>query len=134
MDRKKIIKAVGIFFGIMLAFTILSRAAIGITSAVVETTYVSAATIYDENFNSERYEHCVPVTALHLDNNGYYVYRVDIHEGRILGEQLIASKIPVSIVAKDDYMAALDNLDWGEVVISSDRIVKEGCHLRRAGE
>jgi hypothetical protein len=69
-----------------------------------------------------------------LDNNGYYVYRVDIHEGRILGEQLIASKIPVSIVAKDDYMAALDDLDWGEVVISSDRIVKEGCHLRRAGE
>ena len=134
MDRKKIIKAVGIFFGIMLAFTILSRAAIGITSAVVETTYVSAATIYDENFNSERDEHCVPLTALHLDNNGYYVYRVDIHEERILGEQLIASKIPVSIAAKDDFMAALDDLEWGEVVISSDRIVKDGCHLRRAGE
>ena len=134
MDRKKILKATGLFFGLMLAFTIFSRVSIGVTSAVVDTTFVSAGTVYDENYNALRYEHCVPVTALHMDINGYYVYRVDIHEERILGEQLIASKIPVSVAAKDDFTAALNDMDWGEVIISSDRIVKDGCHLRRAGE
>ena len=134
MYRKKILKAAGLFFGFMLAFTIFSRVSVGITSAVVDTTFISAGTVYDENYNAYRYEHCVPVTALHMDAYGYYVYRVDIHEERILGEQLIASKIPVSVAAKDDFTAALDDMDWGEVVISTDRIVKDGCHLRRAGE
>jgi len=134
MIRKKIFKTVIWFFGLMLAFTIFSRVSVGITSAEVKTTYVSAGAVYDENYKAENYEHCVPVTALHMDSYGYYVYRVDIHEERILGEQLIASKIPVSVIAKDDFTAALDDMEWGEVVISSDRIVKEGGHLRRAGE
>lgn len=130
MKEKYFLKAAAIFLFAMLAFTLLSRAAAGVTAAQVTTDYVGQGRI--GNGKALRtYDACVPLEALHLNTEGYYVYVVETEE-TVLGEQLTARQFPVAVTAKDNAAAAVEGVQPGhEIVLSADRIMEDGRRVRR---
>ncbi len=59
------------------------------------------------NNKSDRFNLCLPMQALREDNTGYYVLVTREQEG-ILGTELIAFRIDVDVLEKDNVMAAVD--------------------------
>ena len=131
MKEKRFLKAAAVFLLAMLAFTLLSRAAAGVTAAQVTTDYVGGGRIGDGKA-LRAYEACVPLEALHLNTEGYYVYVVETEE-TVLGEQLTARQFPVTVTAKDHAAAAVEGVQPGhEIIVSADRIMEDGRRVRRA--
>ena len=131
MREKRFLKAAAVFLFAMLAFTLLSRAAAGVTAAQVTTDYVGRGRIGDGKA-LRAYDACVPLEALHLNTEGYYVYVVETEE-TVLGEQLTARQFPVTVTAKDNAAAAVEGVQPGhEIVVSADRIMEDGRRVRRA--
>ncbi len=130
MREKRFQKAAAGFFFTMLIFTLLARAAAGVTAAWVTTDYVGQGRVSDGKM-PQTYEACIPLEALHMNTEGYYVYVVETEE-TVLGEQLIARQFPVSVAAKDSAAAAVEGLQPGyEVVVCADRIMEDGRRVRR---
>ena len=83
---------------------------------------------------SKRYSVAVPTAALHVEQNGTYVYVVDERDS-VLGAELFARKVQVSILEKNSqYAAVAEGLLGGEdqVIVDSDRYVEEGGRVRLA--
>lgn len=86
---------------------------------------------------SEAYSACVPVQALYQgDQNQYYVLIVQEQE-TVLGTQLTAKRMDVTVLDKNDSYAALseDSLGVDEnVIVESDRVLEDGSRVRLMGE
>ena len=86
---------------------------------------------------SEAYSACVPVQALYQgDQNQYYVLIVQEQE-TVLGTQLTAKRMDVTVLDKNDSYAALseDSLGADEnVIVESDRVLEDGSRVRLMGE
>lgn len=83
---------------------------------------------------SKRYSVAVPTAALHVEQNGTYVYVVDERDS-VLGAELFARKVQVSVLEKNSqYAAVAEGLLGGEdqVIVDSDRYVEEGSRVRLA--
>lgn len=82
---------------------------------------------------SQAYACCVPVAALHLDaRNQPYVLVVEPVDS-VLGTQLQARKVSVTVLEKNETMAALaqGSLSSGQqVIVGSDRAVDSGSRVR----
>ncbi len=82
--------------------------------------------------SSEKYENCIPLTALRNDNSGDYVL-VMRETSTILGKEFKAYRVNV-IVDKKDFQTAVINDVLGydeEVIIGSNRNVMEGDRVRK---
>lgn len=81
---------------------------------------------------SERYECCVPIEALHIDNGKYFVYVIQ-EKSTILGKELTAQRIDVTVLDKNETNAALKEGDIGSdqmVILSSDKEISAGSRVR----
>lgn len=75
---------------------------------------------------------CVPLSALREENGRSFVYVTDT-ENTILGEQLVARKVEVTVRDKNNSYAALEEGSLSseqQVIISTDREVTEGSPVR----
>lgn len=76
---------------------------------------------------------CVPLLALHTDNDRNFVYVVNEREG-ILGEEYYVEEINVSVIDKNDKWAAVEGAltTDSEIVSSSTKEVEKGGVVRLA--
>lgn len=84
------------------------------------------------NKASEKYDNCIPLTALRSDNSGDYVL-VMRETSTVLGTEYEAYRVNV-IVEKKDFQTAVINEVLGsdeEVIIGSNRNVMEGDRVRK---
>lgn len=84
--------------------------------------------------NKKNYPACVPLTALHTDQNGTYILVVE-EKNTVLGLQNELVRVSVSVDARNDMVAAISSsaLKYdSKIVISSTRPVKSGDRVRLA--
>lgn len=82
--------------------------------------------------SSEKYDNCIPLTALRNDNSGDYIL-VMRETSTILGKEFKAYRVNV-IVDKKDFQTAVINDVLGydeEIIIGSNRNVMEGDRVRK---
>ena len=90
-----------------------------------------SAVLYAE-MNSAVYPCVVPLEALRMEDNQYFVLTVQETEN-ILGNELTAVRINVEVLEKNNTMAALkaDGLDAdSQIILSSQKTVKAGDRIR----
>ncbi|MDR1620112.1 MAG: hypothetical protein LBS18_05570 [Clostridiales bacterium] len=85
--------------------------------------------------DSGTYELCVPLSAIHSDNTGYYLLVVE-QESTVLGVENVVSRVSVSITASDDDMAAVQGpVSRNALVITgSNKAVAAGDRVRMQDE
>lgn len=81
----------------------------------------------------EKQPACIPLSALHSENGRYFVYVVNEREG-ILGTEHYVEEITISVVDKNDRLAAIEGAVSDESLIleSSTKEVKKGDVVRLA--
>lgn len=79
----------------------------------------------------DTYEQCVPLTALHSDNSGYFLLTVE-QKVTVLGVENVVVKTAVTITASDDDNAAVRGAfdRSSKVITSSDKAVEAGDRVR----
>ncbi|BCN30209.1 biotin/lipoyl-binding protein [Anaeromicropila herbilytica] len=103
-----------------------------ITALMPEGEYIPGATL-EANItkNSDLYDICVPLTAIRSEGNDAYCL-ITQPKKTILGDELLAVKVPVDVVEKDDTMAAVEgslSVD-DNVIISSNKNINENDRVR----
>lgn len=86
--------------------------------------------------NTERYSSCVPLSALHSDEDKYYVLMFEEKE-TVLGTENVAKRADITIKDKDGMYAALDEniiLTSDEVITSSNKNINGGDRVRKEEE
>lgn len=108
-------------------------------ASVTVTVYVPKKTIavgtqasMEAVSTSEEYRRTIPVTALHMEQQNYFVYTME-QEDTILGGQYVAKKIRVSVKEKNGEYAAIseENLSAEDaVIVTADGIISAGETVR----
>ena len=83
---------------------------------------------------TESYSSIIPLSALHEEQNGYYVLILQEEQG-VLGTQLAVRRLNVEVLDKNDTEAALEEQVLTrdqEIVSSSSRMIQDGSRVRRA--
>ena len=77
------------------------------------------------------YSLCVPLSALHSDNSGYFVYTVT-EKSTVLGIENVLTQVPVNLSARDDTNAAIEGaLGRGDAVVTaSNKSIGDGSRVR----
>ena len=81
--------------------------------------------------SSGSYDFCVPVSALHSDNTGYYLFTVE-RLSTVLGLQNVVTRVNVNVAASDSDMASVRgpvNRD-SQVITGSNKSVTAGDRVR----
>lgn len=79
---------------------------------------------------SEEYPACVPLGALHSDNNNFYLLVPETTQ-TILGPQTVARRLDVTVLEKNDAYAALDCPRDQRYLLYSSRPVSPGDRVRQ---
>ena len=113
-------------------------------SSVSVTVYVPKKTIpigthasMEIEQTSEKYATTLPLSAIHAEQNKYFVYVLE-KEDTVLGEETVARKVNVSIVVKNGEYAALSDGSLSEddsAIVESDTMLANGekVRLKEAG-
>ena len=113
-------------------------------SSVSVTVYVPKKTIpigthasMEIEQTSEKYATTLPLSAIHAEQNKYFVYVLE-KEDTVLGEETVARKVNVSIVEKNGEYAALSDGSLSEddsAIVESDTMLANGekVRLKKAG-
>lgn len=86
--------------------------------------------------SSEAYDCCVPLQALMEENGSYFVYILSRTE-TVLGEELTAQRLDVTVLEKNETDAALQSGSVGsdqQVIVSSDKMIGQGSRVRVVDE
>ncbi|MDO4345277.1 MAG: biotin/lipoyl-binding protein [Eubacteriales bacterium] len=90
-------------------------------SAVMEATRVS-----------DTYDCCIPIQALYEDSGKYYVYVIG-ESSSVLGTELTARRVDVTVLEKNETDAALQTGSISgeqQVIVSSDKALSDGSRVR----
>lgn len=108
-------------------------------ASVTVTVYVPKKTIavgtqasMEAVWTSDEYRRTIPVTALHMEQQNYFVYTME-QEDTILGGQYVAKKIRVSVKEKSGEYAAIseENLSAEDaVIVTADGTISAGETVR----
>ena len=108
-------------------------------ASVTVTVYVPKKTIavgtqasMEAVWTSDEYRRTIPVTALHMEQQNYFVYTME-QEDTILGRQYVAKKIRVSVKEKSGEYAAIseENLSAEDaVIVTADGTISAGETVR----
>lgn len=81
--------------------------------------------------SSKRYPKCIPLSALYNGVSGYYVIEIKEDE-TVLGAQLIAEYVPVTLIEKNDEYAAVEGgiSEYSKIVVRASKTIKEGDRVR----
>lgn len=103
-----------------------------ITGTMPEGEYPIGADItYELKKTSKQYPMTIPVTALHSDGKGNYYVLVPEENNTVLGYELIARKIAVTLIDKSDTEAAVNGSLYSVNIISgSNKNIEEGDRVR----
>lgn len=103
-----------------------------ITAVMPKGDYIPGTT-YDAKItkSSALYDTCLPIEAIRSDFTGTYCL-VTQSRNTILGEELVAVKIPIKIIDKDLYIAAVEGslTNTDDVIISSSKDIQDGDRIR----
>lgn len=77
-------------------------------------------------FSSMRYDNCLPLSALHQDTSGWYIFLVQ-QQTSILGIQDVLVSVPVTVLDRNDTMAAIEGVSMqATVAVSSNKALHAG--------
>ena len=80
---------------------------------------------------SQAYQTCVPLSALHMDAQNRAYVLVPETVNTVLGKEIRAAKISVTVLDKNETTAAVEGpLTGKEVIVSADRAVDSGSRVR----
>jgi hypothetical protein len=81
--------------------------------------------------SSGSYDLCVPISALHSDNAGYYLLAVE-QQNTVLGTQNVVIRADVNVTASDSDMASVRGpVDRNsQIITSSNKAISEGDRVR----
>lgn len=81
----------------------------------------------------QKHSLCVPLSALHASNEGYYILVLQ-QTSTVLGTEYVAAKVPVTVKAQDEQMAAVEGAfsDREDIISGSDKAVQPGDSVRVA--
>lgn len=99
-----------------------------------DTLEVGMAATMEVSRKSETYQLCLPLSAIHYDNNQAYVLVTEESE-TVLGSELTARRVDVTVEDKNEQYAALQEgilTPEQKVIQSSDRSVEPGGRIRLA--
>lgn len=98
---------------------------------------IGAAATLECAKKSEAYPLCVPLSALHLDEKNQTYVLVTGEYDSIMGTELRARKVAVTVLEKNESYAALAEgtlTASQKVIVSSDKAVDAGSRVRMAGD
>ncbi|MDO5539488.1 MAG: biotin/lipoyl-binding protein [Eubacteriales bacterium] len=81
---------------------------------------------------SDAYECCIPIQALYEENGKYFVYVME-ESSSVLGTELTARRVDVTVLDKNETNAALQQGNLGSdqnVIVSSDKMISDGSRIR----
>ena len=79
---------------------------------------------------SAAYAYCIPLQALRQDGNyQYFVYVVD-EEDTVLGKELVARRLSVNVLDKDEGHAAVAESVASDVIVSSNKVITDGSRVK----
>lgn len=83
------------------------------------------------NVPAKKYEQCVPIEALHIDEgNAYYVYCINTKE-TVLGTEKTIERVDVELIDKNNQYAAVKGIDSDkQVVTETDKEIAERTTVR----
>ncbi len=87
-----------------------------------------AATV-ELKLNAGQYAQCLPATAVQTDSTGTFVYLVE-EQATLLGRQNVLFRLPVTVEAQGDGMAAVSGSITGQVVTGADKPLSAGAWVR----
>ena len=82
--------------------------------------------------SSETYDCCVPIQAVYEDQGKNFVY-ILVQSSTVLGTELTAQRLDVTVLEKNETMAALQKGSIGsdqQVIVSSDKMIAQGSRVR----
>jgi len=77
------------------------------------------------------YDMCVPLSALRSDNTGYFIFLIE-RKSTVLGIENVVTRMPVTVIASDDDMAAVQGSLGrdSQIVTGSNKAVSTGDRVR----
>jgi hypothetical protein len=103
-----------------------------ITAFMPDDGYIPGATMDAEiTKNSDLYDMCIPITGVREDEKGSYCLITQSRD-TILGKELQAVRVNLTVTEKDNTMAAIESNLTNEdnVIISSNKNISEGDRVR----
>lgn len=79
---------------------------------------------------SKQYRNTIPIQALRMDANNKTYVLITEETNTILGNGLTALRMDVTVIEKDYTIAAIENGLSGNIIVSSNKIIKEGDRVR----
>ncbi len=81
--------------------------------------------------SKDMYDFCLPVSALHSNNSGYFIFTVE-QQSTVLGVENTVVQVPVDLIASDNNLAAVEGPVGREscVISGSNKSVVAGDHVR----
>ena len=121
------------FFLLMLLLTLIARGTSGAIMARVELTESVPYTFLQDDGEQMEYGTCVPLSALHKDADGYFVY-VYTTRTTIWGMENIAVRVDVGVGAMDwRYVALFAELEKdAQIITGSNKPLSDGDRVRVA--
>lgn len=104
---------------------------IQITAMLHSGDWKAGSATVEIKLNAGQYEQCLPATAIQTDSSGMFVYLVE-ERATLLGIQNVLIRLPVTVEAQGDGMAAVSGSISGQVVTGADKPLSEGSWVRVA--
>lgn len=96
-----------------------------------DSVYQTGNAVLSFTESSKKYPKCIPLSALYSGNSGYYVIEIKEDE-TVLGAQLIAEYVPVTLIENNGEYAAVEGeiSEYSKIVVSASKTIKEGDRVR----
>lgn len=96
-----------------------------------DSVYQTGSAVLSFTESSKKYPKCIPLSALYSGNSGYYVIEIKEDE-TVLGAQLIAEYVPVTLIENNGEYAAVEGeiSEYSKIVVSASKTIKEGDRVR----
>lgn len=80
---------------------------------------------------SKQYHQTIPINALHSDRNGSYYVLVPEEKNTVLGNELVARRIAITLIDKDYTKAAIEGaVSTVDIISGSNKNIEEGDRVR----
>lgn len=100
-------------------------------AAALEPGWQAGAATVELQLSAGQFAQCLPATALYSDTDGTFVYQVE-ERATPLGRQNVLVRIPVTVLAQGDGMAAVDGNLGDQIVTGADKPLAAGAWVRLA--
>lgn len=101
-----------------------------------DTLEIGTAAEFEVTRTSKSYQTCVPISALHEDNNEKFIYVIQ-ETTSVLGDELKAQKVVVKVLDQNENFAALSDgtiTNDQKIITGSDKNISGGSRVRLAEE